>query len=38
MMIHGDDNLIAVDQNSDGSFTVRYTGLIPTEAEAPAED
>ena len=38
MMIHGDDNLIAVDQNSDGSFTVRYTGLIPTEADAPAED
>ena len=38
MMVHGDDNLIAVDQNSDGSFTVRYTGLIPTEADAPAED
>jgi len=38
MMVHGDDNLIAVDQNSDGSFTVRYVGVVPTEAEAPAED
>jgi len=32
MMVHGDDNLIAVDQNSDGSFTVRYVGVVPTEA------